>query len=222
MNGTPIGRRGLLKGGVSGLAGISVLALPDAARASTSVAALAAAPVYDVGDVLLAGWSGGNTSTTTFPLTAQTIASTFANDTGGEATGGTGATSYGGTEYFTWAALTASTRGIMRSDDGRWWWYTKNPDSTLDINAAGVPYLQYSITAGANRVRLSSFFLGAFAGSGKISIRVSTNGYSSALREGSPPSNYSNYVVNLSGVPMIEPRQTLRLRVYSFANPVRH
>lgn len=179
---------------------------------------MSSAVVYQTGDVLLLGWSGGNTSATTFPLTAQTIASTFANDTGDQATGGTGATTFGGTEFFSWAALSAATRGIQRENDGRWWWNVKNPDTTLNINAAGVPYLQYSITAGSKRVQLSSFFLGAFAGNGKISVRVSSNGYSTALREGTTPSGYSNYVVNMSGVPMIEPRTTLVLRIYSFNN----
>jgi hypothetical protein len=207
----PIGRPGRREVLVAGAASVVALSLPGAASASSYVAALSSAVVYDAGDMLLAGWSGTNTSTATFPITAGTRASTFVSD------GGTGVQSYGGTEAANYTALLALARGIVRDNDGRNWWYLRNTDNPLDTAAAGVPYVQYSITAGTKLIRLSSFFLGALAtGSAPISIRVSNNGYATALREGPGPSSYSNYVVNLAGLPLIQPGATMRLRIYTY------
>ena len=149
----------------------------------------------------IAGWTGYNASTQTFPLSASFINNTYVNGSETELT----------------------NNGMIANDDGRTVWENHNTDSFLDLDTA--PYLSYKVQTlpSITSITFDRFVLSGLAfllGStnSKVELRWNKDNFNSSLGNFTANVSTSNYYltsVDLSSLGSVSAGE-IEFRVYFY------
>lgn len=209
----PLDRRTLIsRGSAAGALGLVTAALPGAASAASPGAGGSSGPTEFV-DQLIVAWGGG-AATDYFTSSSSQWNATFENET----LLPEGVMTLGGTFYSDRLALyAAGTVGIAPDNDPRHWYAFTNQAGTFDVSSSSVPYLQWTITAGASAISFGWFFMG-FNGDQQAtaSFRSSVDSYATSIRTfaGDDTGDYALVRVDLSGQPVLLAGASRSFRLY--------